>query len=164
MHFRVSQRGSGRNNFPLPLDSEPSLPWLSELLKLSVAQSEAKFRGGSMSQEISGIISWDPSVSKSNRLHADNFRLFFIDLRYKFKIPLQWWVIFLKSCYNYSFFLILALKSWTSVMALLVWPNQNSLLAWSKLWYPIGSRWGPDWESTPLLYILTTCHDLQVGS
>ena len=42
-------------------------------------------------------IGWDPSDSKSNRLHVDIFWFFFINLRCILYNPLEWWVIFLKS-------------------------------------------------------------------
>ena len=43
------------------------------------------------------IIGRDPSVCKSNRLHVDILRLFYIVLRYIPWIPLKWSVILLKS-------------------------------------------------------------------
>ena len=56
----------------------------------------ASVRGGFWASP-SPVENRDPSVSKSNRLHADIFRLFFDNLRYILKIPLTWQVIFLKS-------------------------------------------------------------------
>ena len=44
-----------------------------------------------------GIISWDPSVCKSNRLHVDILRFFYINLRYIPWIPLKWSIILLPS-------------------------------------------------------------------
>ena len=38
----------------------------------------------------------DPSVSKSNRLHINIFRILLINLRYIPWIPLKWWAILLK--------------------------------------------------------------------
>ena len=53
---------------------------------------------------ILGIVGWDPSDSKSNRLHVDIFRFFFINLRCIFYNPLEWWVVFLKSWTSTAYF------------------------------------------------------------
>ena len=60
-------------------------------------------------ERVLGIIGWDPSVSKSNRLHVDIFRLFFANLRCILLIPLKWWVIFLKSWTSIDYF-----SNWTN--------------------------------------------------
>ena len=44
-----------------------------------------------------GIIGWDPSVCKSNRLHIDSLRFSFIELGNTLWIPVKWSVIFLQS-------------------------------------------------------------------
>ena len=44
----------------------------------------------------SGIIGWDPSVCKCNRLHVDILWFSIIKLGYILYIPLKWLVIFLK--------------------------------------------------------------------
>jgi hypothetical protein len=44
-----------------------------------------------------GIIGWDPSVCKSNRLHTDIIRFSLIKLGYLLLIPLKWSVIILQS-------------------------------------------------------------------
>ena len=41
-----------------------------------------------------GIISWDPSVCKSNQLHVDILQFSFIKLGYILQIPLKWSVYF----------------------------------------------------------------------
>jgi hypothetical protein len=48
-----------------------------------------------------GIIGWDPSVCKSNRLHVDILWFIYIKLRY---IPLKWSVILLKSWTSTGYF------------------------------------------------------------
>jgi hypothetical protein len=54
--------------------------------------------------EIFGIIGWDPSVCKSNRLHADILWCSFIKLGYVLWIPMKWSVIFLQSWTSTGYF------------------------------------------------------------
>ena len=51
-----------------------------------------------------GVISQNPSVSKSNWLHIVIFRFFFINFRYILKTPVKWSVVFLKSWTSRSYF------------------------------------------------------------
>ena len=51
-----------------------------------------------------GIIGWEISVCKSNRLHVDILRNFYINLRYISWIPLKWSVILLKSWTSTTYF------------------------------------------------------------
>ena len=50
------------------------------------------------------IIGWDPSVCKSNRLHVDILRFFYINLRYIPQIPLKWSVILLNTWTSTGYF------------------------------------------------------------
>ena len=56
------------------------------------------------SGRILGIISWDPSVCKSNRLHVDIIRVSFLKLGYILYIPLKWPIIFLQSWTSTAYF------------------------------------------------------------
>ena len=74
---------------------------------------------------ISGMIldisSWDPSVSKFNRLHVDMFRwFFFINLRFILHIPLKCSVIFL----NFSTSIGHFSNSTGSSLTLLIFPTR----------------------------------------
>ncbi len=51
-----------------------------------------------------GIIGWDPSVCKSNRLHVHILRFSFIRLGYILYISLKWSVIFLQSSTSTGYF------------------------------------------------------------
>lgn len=70
---------------------------------MQVAQSEVMlwaytWRWVSVRGQFSSNIGWDPSASKSNRLHGEIFAFFYIKFKYRFK----WSVIVLKSL-NCSF-------------------------------------------------------------
>ena len=51
-----------------------------------------------------GIIGWDLSVCKSNRLGVDTLGFFYINLRYIPQIPLKWAIILLKSRTSTGYF------------------------------------------------------------
>ena len=60
--------------------------------------------GISVQGDFWAIIGRDPSVSKSNRLHINTFRLLFINSWYILYIPPKQWAILLKSWTSTSYF------------------------------------------------------------
>ena len=74
-----------------------------------------------------GIIGWDPSVCKSNRLHVDILRFSYINLRYIPQIPLKCSVILLKSWTSTGYFSNSTGSSVTNCLQSLVF----------SLWHPI---------------------------
>ena len=50
------------------------------------------------------VIGWDPRVCNSNRLHVDDLRFFYTNLRYIPWIPLTWLVILLRSWTSTGYF------------------------------------------------------------
>ena len=71
--------------------------WITVLsnLKFSFIQWSGRFLG---------IIGWDPSVCKSNRLYVDILRFSFIKWRYFLQIPLKWSIIFMQSWTSTGYF------------------------------------------------------------
>ena len=96
--FNLDLHNSERSSIRIQHVLVAEYPICEECHINSVWQSSNRDNIGiiTMSGRFLGIIGWDPSVSKSNWLHLDIFRFFFIHLRFILWNPLSRWVVFLK--------------------------------------------------------------------